>query len=1040
MIIPKVEIAFLIYNFECNKLRIYEKSEIIKELNRKINKYGNFSLQSSYKYVNNFSYTTKIFHYFFKLTEYYLFKYFNSIIVDSIFFFKCINDIKNNSFYDIQKEEMKNQFNINQNKDVEKNENINDYENKKISDNYYFDCKTLHLFIENLKRIHNKNNKKNVSKNNNNININKKNTTKKANTEKENKNVTEINPSEKLKFRKKFLYELCEINNFYNKKNIMVIITKIFRKIINRNKIRQFICENDKIKKKNYLKFFLNLSLGIFIYVYMYKYIKENYKNIEYFIFLNNLKNIRQVYFNNVPYLEKNQIVSFIKYIKFINIQMFQYIYISFFVSIYKYVNLIYNLTILSFFSYFKYLYEKNKEESLKKKDEPSEIKYSLKGIEIIKDEICKRKNDTNNEHKNYEHHDKSFRENIEIKENESFRYVRKENTKIETYKDANKITNYCTNKYSIGENKKREQGIYHILNENYNFKLNNLSKDTPLKQDYIYSVENKREYINELIYDCYIYVFIFFKYIRDVRKKMKSKIIKIQKHIKNMLSVFVKIYNFNKVKGEDRKNSLNRNLEKKDDYYGILENNDSINSYLDNALYFLYFNYIELSKSYKSCIKINYKIIKLVHMFHLLLKHFYKYFPVLNIKKENCTIYNYYNKSFIYNEKKRKKDNKKNLNERKENREGEDNFDVFKNVIAYQLEFFYFNEKKNHEEEIIHDLVESNEVESFDHIFNANVDTFFSFDDVKQFKVEGIGEMEREGKEGIKGGGKGEGIKGGGKEEEIEGRGKEGGEKREEKRGGEEERGEEKDRESGKGYGEESIERVLSNKMLYNSKKLFLYCLNNNLDNFLINVNKGNFSFGDNIVECQDRNDIKKKNKNYVSYIGKIKTINIEKEKNILQSQNKNKNLSLCDSAILNVLKNNMNVYNITIEIIENFCNRKLSFIENYIDDLNMYNKNVLEIYNDSIFGIHYKFEKEAPFESDELIKNRKLLEVKIFLDYEKIYTKKTVETQTQISLFKKDKSIQISKDKEVCTTSEQIIQTKEISNPIFYLKDIYD
>ncbi|CRG97608.1 conserved Plasmodium protein, unknown function [Plasmodium gallinaceum] len=979
MVDPKVEVAFLIYNFEFNKLRIYEKSEIIIELNRKINKYGILALQSSYKYVNNFSYTTEIFHYFFKLAEYYLFKYFNSIIVDSIFFFKCINDIKSNSSYDIQKKEKENQVHFNHNADVKKNENVNDFENiKKSDDDYSFDCRTLHIFIENLKRIDRKNNKKDVSRynnNNKNININNESNIKKINMQKENKNNEEISSSGNLKFRKTFLYELCEISNFYNKKNIMIIITKIFRKIINRNKIRYFICENDKIKKKNYLKFFLNLFLGIFIYIYIFKYIKENYKSIEYFIFLNNLKNIRQVYFNNVPYLEENQIISFIKYIKFINIRMFQYIYISFFINIYKYVNLIYNLTILSFFNFFKYLYEKNKKELHNIKNESPKIKYKLKNTNMINDEKSKKINNINNEDENIIHYDRPLSENIKIEENESFKDENKEYTKKKTYEDTNNITRSYLDKYSIGKKENGEQNISYMFIKNDNFKLCNSRKDIPLKLNSSYSLDEKEEYINELVYDCYVYIFIFFKYIKIVRKKMKLKIMKIQKHIKNMIGIFVKIYNFNKVKGKGRKNSFDINMEKKEDNFNAFPNKDSFDNYVDDTFHFLYFKYIELSRSYKICIKLNYKIIKLVHMFHLLLKHFYKFFPVLNIKKESCIIYNYYNKSFIYNEKKKKKDNKENLNEKKENHKEKDNFDVFKNVTAYQLEFFYFIEKKNNEKEIIHDLVEDNETESFNHIFNKNLEKFSSFIELNQFK----------------------------------------------------------------GEEEDYLEKVLSKKISHNSKKLFLYCLNRNLDNFLINVNKDKISFDDDIVEYQDINK-GNKNENCVSNISKRENISIEKEKNVLKTKNVNKILCLYDSPILEALKNNKNIYNIIVEIIENFCNKKFTFLENCIADLNMYNKNALEIYEDNIFDMHYKFKKEVPFESDESLKNKKLLEVKIFLDYEKIYTKKTVETQTQISLFKKDMSIQMSKDKEVFTTTEQFIQTKEISNPIFYLKDIYN
>lgn len=85
-------------------------------------------------------------------------------------------------------------------------------------------------------------------------------------------------------------------------------------------------------------------------------------------------------------------------------------------------------------------------------------------------------------------------------------------------------------------------------------------------------------------------------------------------------------------------------------------------------------------------------------------------------------------------------------------------------------------------------------------------------------------------------------------------------------------------------------------------------------------------------------------------------------------------------------------------------------------------------------------KYQKKKSIETEESIKNKTLLQVKIFLDYEKLYNKKTVETQTIESVFKKDKSIQIMKDKEISTITQQYSQTQKVTNTLFYLKDIYD
>lgn len=230
--------AFLIYNFEYNNFEIKEKSEIVKQTNKKINKYGNFILLSNYKYVNNFSYTTNILHYFYKITEHYIFKYVNSIIIDSLFFFKCINEIKYKSSDNFEKEKMKENYNIKLDED-----------NKRYMchDNYLFDYNTLHNYVEQFKKIKGKKKKekeKTIKKNINieddkkvvftnygdQININNNNHMN-DNSYMKNKKMNNSEPI--LAFKKSFLYKICEVNdNLHNKKNRMIYLTKIFRKII----------------------------------------------------------------------------------------------------------------------------------------------------------------------------------------------------------------------------------------------------------------------------------------------------------------------------------------------------------------------------------------------------------------------------------------------------------------------------------------------------------------------------------------------------------------------------------------------------------------------------------------------------------------------------------------------------------------------------------------------------------------------------------------------------------------------------------------
>ncbi|KNG76939.1 hypothetical protein PFMG_03046 [Plasmodium falciparum IGH-CR14] len=938
--------AFLIYNFEYNNFEIKEKSEIVKQTNKKINKYGNFILLSNYKYVNNFSYTTNILHYFYKITEHYIFKYVNSIIIDSLFFFKCINEIKYKSSDNFEKEKMKENYNIKLDED-----------NKRYvcHDNYLFDYNTLHNYVEQFKKIKGKKKKekeKTINKNINmeddkkvvftnyddQININNNNHMN-DNSYMKYKKINNDEPI--LAFKKSFLYKICEVNdNLHNKKNRMIYLTKIFRKIITRKKIRQFICENEKKKKKKYLQFFLHLSLGIFIYIYIYKYIKQNYKSIEFFIFLNNLKKIKQLYLDQIPHMDKANILNFIKHIKFINIQMFQYIYISFFVNIYKFVNFIYHLAMLSLYNYFKYYYECDKDLDNNNKNNNNNNKYifNINSVNNIS---------LDNNHKD--------------KKEDNHEYI----------KEEFEHKGYSNNNSSNFENQNIK---YHSL------LINN-------------------EYKKHLIFDCYIYIFIFFKYIKHLRNTMKCKIEKIQNNIKKIINIFINIYHINKT--EINKNKCNvskkvnisnsHNLINKDENVKLNEMNHNISC--NDHFYNIYSNYIHLSKKYKNCIKINYEIIKSIHLFHLLLKHFYNYFPILKItnnQTDNLIIYNYYDKSYIYpyeNNNNNKQNVIKNVENQtidilKDKEEKINNFNVFKNVNEYELDFFYFNETKNDENGTIHSLVESTKMENFDDILLRENEKELSSYNLPQNHISHDYLLE-----------------------------------------------EEKDQHNSVNF--------------LSSEKLFLYLINNKLDHMLLNVHMYNFSNengtiqytpidGYNIPVPKEENDMN----NMVLQIGNEKC-------HIYQS-----------SDVLKCLKGQTSVYNKIEEILNQLFNNNIMLNQlnsnittenyvnyvNYVNHLHKYNKNILEIYDDHIFDMYYKIPKEKSIETEESIKNKTLLQVKIFLDYEKLYNKKTVETQTIESVFKKDKSIQIMKDKEISTITQQYSQTQKVTNTLFYLKDIYD
>ncbi|SOV21924.1 conserved Plasmodium protein, unknown function [Plasmodium sp. DRC-Itaito] len=964
--------AFLIYNFEYNNFEIKEESEIVKQTNKKINKYGNFILLSNYKYVNNFSYTTNILHYFYKITEHYIFKYVNSIIIDSLFFFKCINEIKYKSTDDFEKENMKENCYI-----------IHDEDNKRhiCHDNYLFDYNTLHNYVEQFKKIKGKKKKqkeKSINKNikieddkkvvftnyGNKININHTNNNNNNNNNNnlndksymKNKNINNSEPI--LAFKKSFLYKICQVNdNLHNKKNRMIYLTKIFRKIITRKKIREFICENEKKKKKKYLQFFLHLSLGIFIYIYIYKYIKQNYKSIELFIFLNNLKKIKQLYMDQIPHIDNATILNFIKHIKFINIQMFQYIYISFFVNIYKFVNFIYHLAMLSLYNYFKYYYECDKDLYNKNKKD-----INIFNINSVNDHSL----DNNHNDKKEDNHEYVKEDNHEYVKEDNHEYVKEE--------------------------------IEHIFYSN-----NNLSSIENQNIKY-HSLVINTEYKKHLIFDCYIYIFIFFKYIKHLRNTMKYKIEKIQNNIKKIIHLFINIYNINKMEINKNKCNVSKkvNISNSHDFINKDENlnknvnvNVKINDMCDNVsfndhLYNIYSNYTHLSKKYKNCIKINYEIIKLIHLFHLLLKHFYNYFPILKItnnQRDNLIIYNYYDKLYIYPNENNNNNNKQKVLKKMENQTNDvlknkeekmNNFNVFKNVNEYGLDFFYFSETKNDENRrTIHSLVESPKMENFDDILLNENETKLSSYNLPENHMAHDTFLE-----------------------------------------------EEKDQ--------------FNSVHFLNSEKLFLYLINNKLDDILINVNMYIFSNENGTIKYTPINGY---------------NILVPKEQNIMNNvvlQNRNDKCCIIyqRSDVLKCLKSQTSVYNRIEEILNKFINNNIILnqlnsnitTENYVSHLNKYNKNILEIYDDHIFDMYYKIPKEKSIESEESIKNKKLLQVKIFLDYEKLYNKKTVETQTIESFFKKDKSIQIMKDKEISTITQQYSQTEKVTNTMFYLKDIYD
>ncbi|CDU20571.1 conserved Plasmodium protein, unknown function [Plasmodium yoelii] len=997
----KTEVAFLIYNLEFGKLKNNHQSLVINELNKKINKYTSFILDSSYKHVNNFSYSTNIFHYFYKVTEYYILKYFNSIIVDSIFYFKCINDLKNKSLCDTQNDEPKLYKCVYKDKNEHMLENWNNNE----SNDYTFDYQILTNFIQNLKKLYEKNNcvasniggknitkakdseKKNRQKNDDNNDTKSEKCKKKNEDRQNNKNKiknelkNEIkNASESFKFGKTFLYAICEINNSLdNKKSRMICITKIFRKIVNKKKMRKYICENDKMAKKMYLKFFLNLSLGIFIYLYMYRYIKKKYKNIDFFIFLNNLKNIRKIYSNNTSYFEKQQIISFIKYIKFMNIQMFQYAYISFFVNIYKYINLIHNTTLVTLYYYFKKINKKHKGKIklIKKKDGKNYGHQNNGPYEyFIIEHDDKQQCDENCCHYNKNLCDKEFvyNQNIsnEIDQIEKEKGTKNENVGNSVTKNlespqsdnANLNTKNNNNKLINDINNKRENGIglSGSYDYNNNKQCNHEFNWVENKKEIILSMKNNINGINEIIFDNYIYVFIFYKYIRNIKRNMESNIIKIQSNIKKMIHLFINIYKTNNEESNkmEQNMSLSMNTEDtKNISNSILGDKECNNNYINDSTQFLiYFKYIELCKYYKSCIKINYEIIKLVYTFHILLTHFFKYFPVLNFKKGNCTIYNYYDKSYIYKE----QASNENIDTKEAGKINKECFfDIFKNVKDYEIDFLYFNEypqKKGDVDETLQSIEQHNQVESFNDVFHVDDNTNFDSTNLSQnnFTKENINDHE-------------------------------------------------------------NADNNYSNDCIEGLKNIFLYCINNNLDDFLISVNmEENFQIKKEISENEKNNSIINQNKGD-EFVKKCRS-----------------------NRILEILKTNKPLYSKILEIIEGFSKGMSNIIQNYEYDLNRYSKKVLEIYDGNIFDIHYKFSNQNTIESEEEIKNKKLLEVKIFLDYEKLYNKKTVETQTPVSFFKNDKAIQIAKDAEAITISEQFIQTRKNNNPIFYLSDIYN
>ncbi|KJP88157.1 hypothetical protein AK88_02104 [Plasmodium fragile] len=989
---PDVESAFLIYNFETSQIRHAEKSNIIKQFNKKIKRHEQILLNSHYKHVNNFSYSTDIFHNFYKITEYYFLKYVNSIIIDSTLLFKCVHQVKNGSSGLAQKEEETSQRRFCPIEEAEgSNTVVGNLEMKnEVAPDYTFDCVILRNFVENFKRANNssvrvakagrkenrtrRSEKKDVSEDENGGSIN---------------NNAEANPRggtdeiQNSAFRKSFLYELCEVySRFHNKKSRMICITKIFRKIFSRKQIRQFICENGKRKKKNYLRFFLNLSFGIFIYLYMHRYIKKNYRNVEFFIFLNTPQNLQNIYVNMVPHMEKRQICSFAKFVKSLNIRMFRYVYITFFVKIYKYVNLIYNVTLLTLYNYFKYLNEgiKGGKGSLslqggEQMEEGNDVtaipphvdvsETTLKGSKRSSEKSEPRESVTN-----------------EYNEGNSLRKIMQNcrnglKSDVDTERAAPNIHQNCERmNIAIGE-----KAPNHLNNKRE-------AEDTSTwsgRQQYNPAPTNCCDkYTHEIVLSCYVYLFIFYHYIRDTRKRMKSEILRIQNDVKKMITLFVKIYDINK-KGSDDENRVIGECSKdgKSDLRTSLGSSGGTTKPMADPVHSLYFNFIQMSKCYKGCVKRNYELIKLVHMFHLLLKHFYKYFPILNVKNDKCIIYNYCNKHFIHYSKRVEKNGRiENVfcTEEKNRQKGNGNLplDVFKNVNDYDLDFFYFHEKENGEEDIIKDVVQTKEEETFDHLFRAGEGDKVSS---PQFSPACAGKhplSESEGKNEHKS----------------------------------EKKNEEENDESG---------------TMEPSKGVFLKCINDGLDALLINA--GMELGGTPGKTQQDGYTSIEHNSSSGDICG------------LDASHNDAHFATLRKSPILQLLRCNKKLYHKIAAAMETFTSSKLEgTIKNCLHDLNKYNKITLDIYDDSIFDIQYKIERKSTQESEESVRNKKLLQVKIFLDYEKLYTKKTVETQTPVSFFRKEKVIQIPKDEGVSTTSEQYIQTKRVANPIFYLNDIYD
>ncbi|EUD68906.1 hypothetical protein C922_00594 [Plasmodium inui San Antonio 1] len=988
---PDVESAFLIYNFETSQNRNAEKSNIIKQFNNKIKRNEQVLLNSHYQHVNNFSYSTDIFHNFYKITEYYFLKYVNSIIIDSTLLFKCIHQVKGGSSGLAQNGQERLQKRFCPSEEAEGGNKLvaNLETNNEVAADFTFDCVILRNFIENFKRLNNSSVRaaKSGGKETRKKGSQKKDVSEDSDGRSTTKNA-ETNPRggteepQNWAFRKSFLYELCEVySRFHNKKNRMICITKIFRKIVSRKQIRQFICENDKRKKKNYLRFFLNLSLGIFIYLYMHRYIKKNYKNVDFFIFLNTPQNVQDIYVNMVPHMEKQQICSFVKFVKSLNMRMFQYVYIRFFVNIYKHVNLIYSVTLLALYNYFKYLNEgmKGGKESLSlEREEQMEQGNHLMGVPPHI-----RASDTTLEGSNHSCEKREPSETVTKEDNEANsikktmqNYQNGLKTDVDTESAAPNIHQNC-------------ERVNSPIGEKSQSRLNNRreAEDT--------STWNGRQHCNpgtsncsdkhthEIVLSCYVYLFIFYHYIGDTRKRMKSEILRIQNDVKKMISLFAKIYNINK-KGRDGENGPIGQCSKDEtiDFRRTLAisgatTNSGTTDPISDPVHSLYFNFIQMSKCYRSCVKTNYELIKSVHIFHLLLKHFYKYFPILNVKNDKCIIYNYYNKNFIHYAKKVEKNGRvENVfcTEEKNRQRGSGNppLDVFKNVNDYELDFFYFHERKNGEEEIIKDLVQSREEESFDHLFRAGEGNKVSS---TQFsRAWAGGHPVSEGKNELKN----------------------------------EEQNDEAD-------------------APVPSKKLFLSCVNNGLDVLLLNAAA---ELGGTPGKTQQDG--------YTSIVNNSGSGNICDSE---ASHNRANFATLRRSPIRQLLRSNIKFYRKIAAVMETFSSSKLEgTLKNCLHDLNRYNEIALDIYDDSIFDIQYKIERESRLESEESIRNKKLLQVKIFLDYEKLYTKKTVETQTPISFFRKEKVIQIPKDEGVSTTSEQYIQSKRVANPIFYLKDIYD